>query len=59
MSDDIDIAARYHQCAKGLRSIASDETTREIRNQLLTIANDYDRLAAMLEDIDATNITTQ
>jgi hypothetical protein len=52
MSDDIDTAARYRQRAKGLRSIASDETTREIRNQLLTIAKDYERLAAMLEDIE-------
>jgi len=56
MSDEIDTAARYRQRAKGLRQIASDKSALGIRNQLLTLAEDYERLASMLEDIDATNV---
>jgi hypothetical protein len=44
---------------KASRQIASDKTAFEIRNQLLSLAEDYERLAAMLEDIDATNIAIE
>ena len=53
MSDEIDTAARYRETAERLRRIADDKTAREIRNQMLTLADDYERLATMLEDIDA------
>jgi hypothetical protein len=59
MSDDLDTAARYRQRANGLRNLASDKTNFAIRNHLLSIAEQYDRLAAMLEDIDATNVATE
>ena len=57
MSEDIDTAARYRQRAKGLRNIANDKTAFAIRDPLIRIADDYERLAIMLEDIDATNVT--
>jgi hypothetical protein len=45
--------------AEGLRNLANDKTAFAIRDQLLLIAEQYDRLAAMLEDIDATNVTME
>ena len=59
MSDDLDTAARYRQRAEGLRNLASDKTAFAICDQLLSIAEQYDRLAAMLEDIDATNVAME
>ena len=59
MSDEIDTATCYRQRAEGLRQIASDKTAFEIRNQLLSLAEDYEHLAAMLEDIDATNVAIE
>jgi len=59
MSDDLETAARYRERAEGLRNIASDTTNFAIRNHLLSIAERYDRLAAMLEDIDATNVAME
>jgi hypothetical protein len=55
MSADLETASRYRKRAVGLRNIASDKAAFEIRNQLLQIADDYERLAAMLGDVDATN----
>ena len=59
MSDDLETAARYRERAEGLRNLASDKTNLGIRNHLLSIAEQYDRLAAMLEDIDATNVAME
>ena len=55
MSADLDTATRYRERAVGLRNIASDKTALAIRDQLLQLAEDYERLAAMLDDVDATN----
>jgi hypothetical protein len=55
MSADLDTAIRYRKRAVGLRHIASGKTALAIRDQLLQIAKDYERLAAMLDDVDATN----
>ena len=59
MSDDLETAARYRQRAEGLRNLASDKTHFAIRNHLLSIAEQYDSLAAMLEDIDSTNVAME
>lgn len=56
ISDEIDTAARYRQRAEGLRQIASDRSPLGIRNHLLTVAEEYERQASLLEDIDATNV---
>jgi len=55
VSADLDTATRYRERAVRLRNIASDKTALAIRDQLLQIAGDYERLAAMLDDVDATN----
>ena len=55
MSADLDTAIRYRKRAVGLRNIASDKTAFAIRDQLLQIAEDYERLAAILDEVDATN----
>ena len=55
MSADLETASRYRKRAVGLRNIASDKAASEIRNQLLQIADDYERLAAILDDVDATD----
>ena len=59
MSADLETASRYRKRAVGLRSIARDKTALEIRDQLLQIAEDYERLAAILDDVDATNATME
>lgn len=58
MSADLETASRYRKRAVGLRSIARDKTALEIRDQLLQIAEDYERLAAILDDVD-TNATME
>ena len=55
MSADLDTATRYRARAVGLRNIASDKTAFAIRDQLLQIAKNYERLAAILDDVAATN----
>ena len=59
MSYDLDTAARYRQRANGLRNLASDKNNFAIRSHLFSIAEQYDCLAAMLEDIDATNVAME
>ena len=56
---DRDTAARHRQSAEGLRNLASDKTAFAIRDRLLSIAEQYDRLAAMLEGIDAKNVAVE
>jgi hypothetical protein len=55
MSVDLETAIRYRKRAVGLRNIAGDKTALAIRDQLLQIAEDYERLAAILDEVDATN----
>ena len=55
MGDEIDTATRYRERANNLRSIARDKTASEIRVALLKLADDYERLATILEDIAASN----
>ena len=59
MSDDLETAARYRQHAEGLRNLASDKTHFAIRDHVLSIAEQYDHLAVMLEDIDTTNVAME
>ena len=59
MSDETDTASRYRQRAKGLRDTASNKSARGIRDQLLAIADTYERLAGELEAIDATNVAIE
>ena len=56
---DRDAAARHRQSAEGLRNLASDKTVFAIRDRLLSIAEQYDRLATMLEDIDGTSVAIE
>jgi len=56
MGDDLETAARFRQRAEGLRTLAADKTNFAIRNHLVAIAEQYERLAGILEDIDATNV---
>jgi len=55
MGIDSETAARYRVHAEELRVIAADANSENIRFALLTIAEDYDRMAASLEAIDQTN----
>jgi hypothetical protein len=55
MSADLDTAARYRKRAVRLRNIARDKTAFEIRRHLVQIADDYEHLAAILEEVDVTN----
>jgi hypothetical protein len=52
MSEDRETATRYRQHAEELRVIAVHKTSAEIRGTLLSIADDYDRMAASLEAIE-------
>jgi hypothetical protein len=56
---DRDTAARHRQSAEGLRNLASDKTVLAIRDRLLSIAEQYDRLATMLEGIDGTSVAIE
>ena len=56
---DRDTAARHRLSAEGLRNLASDKTAFAIRDRLLSIAEQYDSLAAMLEGIDAKNVAVE
>lgn len=55
MSVDLDIARRYRLHAEELRIIAADASSQGIRETLLHIAEDYERMASSLEAIDKTN----
>jgi len=47
--------AGYHQDAEELRVIAASKQSKVNREALLRIAEDYERMAASLHAIDATN----
>jgi Spy/CpxP family protein refolding chaperone len=51
MKEDLDLAAKYRQRAKQLRDRARSEALN-VREVLLKIADDYDRLARSRELID-------
>jgi hypothetical protein len=56
MGDELETSERYRDRARDLRNLASNKSHSAIRDHLLSIADQYDRLAAMLVDIDATNV---
>lgn len=53
MSDE-NPARRHRQRVAELRAIASDETARRLRSQLLELAAHYERLALLAEALDPT-----
>jgi len=55
MSQDTDTAVRYLQHAAELRVIAASKQSTVNREALLGIAKDYERMAASLEAIEASN----
>ena len=59
MSDDIDASARYRQRAEELRTIASDKAALDVRNQLLALAEDYERLAFTHDAMDAMSMAME
>jgi hypothetical protein len=55
LGDELETATRYRGRAEGLRSIAEQKELSQSRTTLLNIAIVYERLAAELEAIHATN----
>jgi hypothetical protein len=52
MNGDIAKAKRYRERAEGLRAIAEDMPTGNVRRLILSIALEYERLAGLLEKAD-------
>jgi hypothetical protein len=55
MDDELDRAARYRRKAEDLRTNASDDRDHLTRDQLLDLAEMYERLAEAVERIHRTN----
>jgi len=55
MSVELETAERYRSHAEELRIIAETDRHVETRRVLRGIADDYDRMAQTLEEIDRTN----
>jgi hypothetical protein len=48
-------AKRYRERAEGLRAIAEDMPTGNVRRLILSIALEYERLAGLLDSADPAN----
>ena len=53
MEHDLDSARRYRQRAEGLRSIAEQAFDKKMKQILLEIAEDYERMARSREALSA------
>ena len=56
MSDELDSAASYRARALSLRATANDKKSNHIREQLLAIAGNYERLANVVEGIHISDL---
>ncbi len=55
LSAELDTAKRYRLHGEELRAMATDKSTPEIRQSLLGLAVDYEKMASSMEAIDTTN----
>ena len=59
LGDELDTAALYRSRVVSLRATVNDKSNAHIREQLLALADTYERLASVLEGIHASDVTRE